>query len=146
MSGGHFEYKCFAVSQFAEELQHEIDINKHNAHEFSDETMQRLTLAQKLIKLSGKLAREIEWLYSGDHGEESFNEIFDKIMSNPEVKNLIYKEQASLCADSMIVDQSNQVMSGGDSALNRLRSLAKSVTTELVFGEDNLLHESVNEK
>lgn len=27
MSGGHFDYGCFKISQFAEDLQHEIDVN-----------------------------------------------------------------------------------------------------------------------
>jgi len=27
MSGGHFEYGCFKISQFADEVKHEIDTN-----------------------------------------------------------------------------------------------------------------------
>jgi hypothetical protein len=90
MSGGHFDYGCFRISQFAEELKHEIDINddtsenqygEQRGHGFSEETMEHLRKAQKLIELSGSLAREIEWLYSGDHGEESFCRLMDNIWS-----------------------------------------------------------------
>ena len=46
---------------------------------FCEETMKRLIASHKIIETAGKLAREIEWLYSGDHGEESFNRLIDEI-------------------------------------------------------------------
>ena len=101
MSGGHFDYKCYSIAQFADELQHEIDTNKYqskkdsdfNGNNFSDETIEKLSFPQKLVKLSGELAREIEWLYSGDHGEESFADLFEKIMSKPEDKEFFVKRE-----------------------------------------------------
>jgi len=89
MSGGHFDYRCFAISNFAEELQHEIDINNDKTKdEYGDNvgeglsayTLERVVKAQKIIETAGKLAREIEWLYSGDYGEESFIKLIDKII------------------------------------------------------------------
>jgi len=89
MSGGHFDYKCFRISQFAEELQHEIDVNDDSSLDeygsvvgasFNKATMSRLNVAKQIIETAGDLAKEIEWLYSGDHGEDSFNELFDKII------------------------------------------------------------------
>lgn len=89
MSGGHFDYKCFAISGFADELLHEIELNESVEKDcfgydvglhYSEETMRRLTLAHQLITIAGKLAREVEWLYSGDHGEESFCRLFDEIL------------------------------------------------------------------
>lgn len=89
MSGGHFDYGCFRISQFAEELQHEIDINSDLTtdrfgdavgYNFSEETMERMVKAHALIETAGKLAREIEWLYSGDSGEESFIKLVDKLL------------------------------------------------------------------
>ena len=90
MSGGHFNYGCFRISQFAEDLKHEIDINNDEqvddwgdevGSQFSNETISRLVTAHRIIETAGRLAREIEWLYSGDHGEESFNELADKILA-----------------------------------------------------------------
>ncbi|HAR37925.1 MAG TPA: hypothetical protein DCS09_04745 [Porphyromonadaceae bacterium] len=90
MSGGHFNYGCFRISQFADELKHEIDTNDdESTNEYgetigeglSPETIQRVTKAHKTIELAGKLAREIEWLYSGDHGEESFCRLVDEIFN-----------------------------------------------------------------
>jgi len=93
MSGGHFDYGCFRISQFADELQHEIDINDDETKDefggtrgqcFSPYTMERIRAAHKIIETAGKLAREIEWLYSGDHGEESYRELTDKILGGIE--------------------------------------------------------------
>ena len=95
MSGGHFNYGCFRISQFADELKHEIDTNddirlddfrqpdfgEPVGQGLSPETMQRVTKAHKTIELAGKLAMEIEWLYSGDHGEESFCRLVDEIFN-----------------------------------------------------------------
>lgn len=79
MSGGHFDYSCFRISQFVEELQHELDTNETRA-ELSDDTIKVLKECQKIIEKAGKLAREVEWLYSGDHGEESFLKIVESIL------------------------------------------------------------------
>ena len=93
MSGGHFDYGCFAISRFAEELQHEIEINDDETENqygdrigagFSDFTMERIRTAHKIIETAGKLAKEIEWLYSGDHGEESYLELTDRILGGVE--------------------------------------------------------------
>ena len=93
MSGGHFDYGCFRISQFADELQHEIEINNdetvdgygdRRGYGFSEETLLRLRESQRIIATAGKLAREIEWLYSGDHGEESFCRLVDDILGGCE--------------------------------------------------------------
>ena len=91
MSGGHFGYGCFRISQFADELEHEIEINNDVSQDhcgepvgagFEKGTVSRLVVAQQIIESAGKLAREVEWLYSGDHGEESFCELVDKILGD----------------------------------------------------------------
>jgi len=93
LSGGYFDYGSFKVSQFAEELKHEIEINDNKTedeygdkrgHGFEKETITRLITARGIIETAGKLAREIEWLYSGDHSEESFNDLTDKILKKGE--------------------------------------------------------------
>lgn len=93
MSGGHFDYGCFRISQFADDLKHEIETNDDETkNEFGyrrgygldKETISRLVTAQQIIETAGKLAREVEWLYSGDHAEDSFNRIADKILAGLE--------------------------------------------------------------
>ena len=85
MSGGHFEYACHRISQMAEDIQWEIDHNEDKndygyATDASPECLEKIQRAQRVIELAGKLAREIEWFYSGDHGEESLMEILDKLL------------------------------------------------------------------
>jgi hypothetical protein len=83
MSGGYFNYRCFEISQFAAELQHELDVNdsEEPKNSFGDvvgkhylpETVALLRQCQQHLELAGRMAREIEWLYSGDHGESTFS-------------------------------------------------------------------------
>ena len=81
MSGGYFDYKCFQIADFASELEHEIAINSDECgREFKKETLSRLVAAQQIIETAGRLAKEIEWLYSDDHGENPFNAQIDKIL------------------------------------------------------------------
>jgi hypothetical protein len=51
-------------------------------YNFSSETLHTLIKIHHIIENAGKLAREVEWLYSGDHGEESFNSIVDEIFDS----------------------------------------------------------------
>lgn len=90
MSGGYFEYRCFEISDFAERLKDEIERNNEETTDsfgnpdirgYGAEALSRLVEAQKIIETAGKLAREVEWLYSGDHGEESFVRLADKILT-----------------------------------------------------------------
>lgn len=87
MSGGHFDYGCFRISQFADELKHEIETNNIKnefgyAVEFNDKTIALLTDIQQRIETAGNLAREVEWLYSDDHGEDSFADLANKILAS----------------------------------------------------------------
>jgi hypothetical protein len=89
MSGGSFDYYCFHISQFAEELQNKIDENDKKdeygcSYSFKLETLKKLQDAQKIIEQAGKLAKDIEWLYSGDIGEETFEERFEKYTKEKE--------------------------------------------------------------
>ena len=93
MSGGHFEYKCFDISRFAQDLQAELLVNYDTSKgewgdvrgmNFSPETMVRLRETQEVIAKAGELAHAVEWLYSGDYGEDTFNDVFDKMKEEVE--------------------------------------------------------------
>ena len=88
MSGGSFDYNCFRISQFADELKHKMDVNddetlnewnEMRGRFYSEEVVEVLKYWQARIEQAGKAAREIEWLYSGDHGEESFMRLMERI-------------------------------------------------------------------
>lgn len=81
MSGGHFDYGCFRISQFADELQHEIAINDScDGRGFDDDTLEKLDAIQQHIETAGRLAKEVEWLYSYDAGPETCIAQVNKIL------------------------------------------------------------------
>jgi len=85
MSGGSFGYKGSQIKMFADFLQERIE-NNRNLDEngwgdnMSPTTLSLLSTAQQIIHTAALLAKEIEWLYSDDIGEEDFSEAVGKIM------------------------------------------------------------------
>jgi hypothetical protein len=84
MSGGSFDYDCFKISQFADNLKARLASNKDKDNEFgwcpdfNEETIDLLKQSHKIIDMAGRIAHHIEWLYSGDHGEDTFKELMDE--------------------------------------------------------------------
>lgn len=82
MSGGHFNdngHEYYKVSQFADELQFEIENNSKEGERgycpnFSKETVKELEKWLPRIQQISQIMRCIDYLYSGDHGEETFLE------------------------------------------------------------------------
>jgi hypothetical protein len=84
MSGGHFGYSGNAVLlEIAEEIDRIIDTNnsvKHNkygdeeGHHFSDDIIVKLREASSTLRSAYNMVHCIDYLLSGDYGEESFNQ------------------------------------------------------------------------
>ena len=90
MSGGFFNYDCFKISSFADDLESEIGQNADTENNnwgaqrgrgFDKETLTHLESAHRIIALAGKLAKEVEWLYSDDIGSETFVKRMHEIMN-----------------------------------------------------------------
>lgn len=85
MSGGHYEYAYFKIDNLASSIKEDIDRNdipdeygfKHN---FSEKTMDNMKKLHAMLIVSAKLAKEAEWLYSGDTGEDQFNSEFSNLV------------------------------------------------------------------
>lgn len=87
MSGGHFNYSgyiYFQVEEFADQL--EKDIKNNNipneygyCPNYSPEVIKYLKSQVSKIRKMAKAMKDIDYLYSGDHGEDSFLEIVKKI-------------------------------------------------------------------
>ena len=80
MSGGHFNgngYVYYRVEQFSDELESEI-LNNENKDEYNycpnynEQTLEVLRKQIPLIRKAAEVMRAIDYLYSGDHGEDSF--------------------------------------------------------------------------
>jgi hypothetical protein len=83
MSGGHFNdcgYEYYKVAQFADELEVEIQNNNKKLDEyeyapnFSPETIKYLRKQLRQMRKMAEIMRHIDYLYSGDHGDDSFME------------------------------------------------------------------------
>jgi hypothetical protein len=82
MSGGHFGdcgYDYYKVSQFADELEGEIQNNLEKdeygyAYEYPEEVIKYLKEQIPQMRKISEIMRHIDYLYSGDHGSDSFME------------------------------------------------------------------------
>lgn len=77
MSGSHYDYKYINISQLADELERDINLNNEKdefgyAPNFGTLTIATLKKCLAIIRLASNIGREVEWLYSGDYGEETF--------------------------------------------------------------------------
>lgn len=80
MSGGHFNdcgYIYYKVSQFAHELEEEIQNNNVKDEygyfpNYSPEVIEYLEEQVHFMHKMADIMRHIDFLYSGDHGEDSF--------------------------------------------------------------------------
>jgi hypothetical protein len=102
MSGGSFDYAYQRVSQFADELDLKIGNNQVENDwgyqpNYSAGVILRLKSISLLAELTSSLMKEVEWLYSGDTGEESFLKRLDNIESNfsPRFEELMGEYNAS---------------------------------------------------
>jgi len=82
MSGGHYDYKCFEVSQFAEMVAMDIhSFSEPREIRHSPEYVERREALPKplldkmqvfvdVMRKCAEMAKDIEWMMSGDTGEE----------------------------------------------------------------------------
>lgn len=82
MSGGHFNYAQYQLEMIAEEINNLIDKNDCNdenewgdviGHHYSRETIREFDTAVTLLNQAAVYAQRIDWLVSGDDGEDSFH-------------------------------------------------------------------------
>ncbi len=81
MSGGHFEYNQYKIQQIADEIEQLIINNESEETDqygykkgtfYSPETIKEFKAAVALLKVSYVFVQRIDWLVSGDDGEETF--------------------------------------------------------------------------
>jgi hypothetical protein len=93
MSGGAFDYNQRAIHEIAESIQELIDVNgierlnEYNEDQdfnFSDETINEFKWAVGALNRAYVYAQRIDWLVSGDDGEDSFLRRLDEDLENLE--------------------------------------------------------------
>jgi len=82
MSGGHFEYKQYQIGYIADEVEQLILINTSEETDewgyikgafYSEETIAEFEHALKLLREAQIYTQRIDWLVSGDDGEDDFH-------------------------------------------------------------------------
>lgn len=82
MSGGKFDYQQHRIQDIIDTIQDEIDTNNEKpeywwgewkGQVYSDETIAEFKKGIELLKKAYVYAQRIDWLLSGDDGEEDFH-------------------------------------------------------------------------
>jgi hypothetical protein len=69
MSGGYFDYNQYRISEIADDVEQLILDNA----DYSEETIKEFREGLNALKKAAIYAQRIDWLVSGDDGEESFH-------------------------------------------------------------------------
>lgn len=82
MSGGHFDYKQYQINDIIESVEKVISVNGTNelddygdmlSYELSPETLEKFKEGLHHLKMASIYAQRMDWLLSGDDGEETFH-------------------------------------------------------------------------
>ena len=76
MSGGYFDYKQHHIEDIAEDIEYVIDTKRPD--EFTPETLDELREGVRVLRLAAIYAQRIDWLLSGDDGEDTFHKRLKK--------------------------------------------------------------------
>jgi len=79
MSGGHFDYNQFKLLDIVSEIDEIIKNNNVGdeygfIYNYSHETIEKMKLTSMLLKRCHIMVHRIDWLHSGDDGEDTFNQ------------------------------------------------------------------------
>ena len=82
MSGGHFQYKQWEIGNIADEVEQLILTNDseekdewgdRKGYHYTPETIEEFKKSLVLLRQAYVYAQRIDWLVSGDDGEDSFH-------------------------------------------------------------------------
>jgi hypothetical protein len=82
MSGGHFQYKQWEIGNIADEVEQLIldndsqEVNEYGdrkGYGYSPETIEEFKQGLLILRQAHVYAQRIDWLVSGDDGEDSFH-------------------------------------------------------------------------
>jgi hypothetical protein len=79
MSGGHFDYKQYQIEDIADEIEELIEDNLFKdeygyCRNYSEKTLDRFVEAVKALRIAEVYATRVDWLVSGDDGEDTFHQ------------------------------------------------------------------------
>ena len=85
MSGGHFEYQQYRLHDIASQIKELIESNDdeyewgyRRGNGYSAETIEKFKIAVDTLEKAAIMAQRVDWLVSGDDGEDSFHRRWDE--------------------------------------------------------------------
>jgi hypothetical protein len=81
MSGGHFQYQQYRIEDIAVEIDELIVSNddesldewgQRRGNNYPPEILEKFREAAHILRQAAEMAQRVDWLVSGDDGEESF--------------------------------------------------------------------------
>jgi|APCry1669192319_1035405.scaffolds.fasta_scaffold68758_2 hypothetical protein len=96
MSGGHFDYNQFRINDIATELKNIIDNNQNSDLDeygcqigtfYNSITINELNFAHKILQLASIYTHRIDYLVSGDDGEDTFHKRLKDDLQNIDLSN-----------------------------------------------------------
>ena len=86
MSGGHFCYEQYRIAEIEDQIQELIDTNDDSEYggEYEARTIARFEQCRDALAAAAKMLHRVDWLVSGDDGEESFHQRWDAELGSGE--------------------------------------------------------------
>lgn len=84
MSGGHFDYAQYRINDIASQIKEDV---KSDSFCYSDETKAEFIKAIHFLEIASVYAQRVDWLMSGDDGEETFHKRLKQELENIEKGN-----------------------------------------------------------
>lgn len=95
MSGGYFDYSEYHIGTIVDDIEKLVNggtnVDEYYSKEYknySDETKQELKNALEILRKAEVYAHRIDWLLSGDDGEESFHKNLKEDLDNLSIRGV----------------------------------------------------------
>ena len=97
MSGGHFNYDQYRILQMSEDIDTLVRNNNKPdedgyVHSFSPEVLVKFQEAVATLKEAHAMVQRVDWLVSGDDGEDSFLERWKEEVVPLQLKKKMFKK------------------------------------------------------
>jgi hypothetical protein len=92
MSGGHFDYKQSSLYDIASQIDEIIasndstELNRYGqeiGYHFPPDIIAKFDETRKTLRFAAAMAQRVDWLLSGDDGEESFRSRWEDTVKSP---------------------------------------------------------------
>lgn len=83
MSGGAFDYQQYRLNDIATQIESIVENNDTEnewgySRGYSESTLAKMKIAAEYLEVAGKMAHEIDWMVSGDTGEDTFEKVWNE--------------------------------------------------------------------